>query len=47
MIVKLDGWYVLFSKSKPRRRLGKYRTRAEAERRERQIQYFKHKRGRQ
>lgn len=45
MIVKLDGWYVLFSKSKPRKRLGKFRTKREALKRERQIQYFKHRKG--
>ena len=44
MIRKTPKGYVLYSQSKPRRRLGgPYRTRAEAVRRERQVQFFKHR----
>lgn len=50
MIRKIGGKYVLYSLKKnsrtgKRRRLGTFRTRAEAVRRERQIQFFK-RRGR-
>ncbi|MGH9532560.1 MAG: hypothetical protein ACRD2Q_09215 [Terriglobales bacterium] len=47
MIKKTPKGYVLYSLSKPRRRLGgPYRTRAEALRRERQVQFFKHRKKR-
>lgn len=45
MIKKVDGKYVLYSKSKSgghRKRLGTYTSRAGAMKREKQIQYFKH-----
>ena len=46
MIRKTSAGYVLYSKSTPRKRLGgPYRTRAEAVKRERQVQFFKHRRG--
>lgn len=48
MIRKTPKGYVLYSKSKgsdgKRKRLGgPYKTRAQAEKRERQVQYFKHR----
>jgi len=44
MIRKTPKGHVLYSLSKPRRRLGgPYRTRAEAVKRERQVQFFKHR----
>jgi len=44
MIRKTQKGYVLYSKSTPRRRLGgPYKTRAEAVKRERQVQFFKRK----
>ncbi|HXE91496.1 MAG TPA: hypothetical protein VNK82_11080 [Terriglobales bacterium] len=46
MIKKTPKGYVLYSLSKPRRRLGgPYKTREEALKRERQVQFFK-RRGR-
>jgi hypothetical protein len=42
MIRKTPKGYVLYTKSTPRRRLGgPYKTRAEAVKRERQVQFFK------
>lgn len=42
MIKKTPKGYVLYSLSKPRRRLGgPYKTREEALKRERQVQFFK------
>ncbi len=49
MIVKRNGKYYLYSKSKDpktgkRKKLGgPYNTKAEVDKRERQVQYFKHK----
>jgi hypothetical protein len=44
MIRKTSKGYVLFSRSTPRKRLGgPYKTRAEAVKRERQVQFFKRK----
>ncbi|HZQ90276.1 MAG TPA: hypothetical protein VFA60_00615 [Terriglobales bacterium] len=46
MIRKTPKGYVLYSKSTPRRRLGgPYKTRAEAVKRERQVQFFKRRKG--
>ncbi len=42
MIRKVGGKYVLYSKKG--KRLGSYKTRAKALERERQVNYFKHKR---
>ena len=39
---KVGKKYVLYTKKTPRKRLGVFRTRAEALVRERQINYFKH-----
>ena len=45
MIRKTKKGYILYSRKTPRRRLGgPYKTRAAAEKRERQVQYFKHRR---
>ena len=44
MIRKVKGGYKLFSKS-GKNLGGPYKTRAEAEKRERQVQYFKHLKG--
>ena len=45
MIRKTPKGYVLYSKSKPRRKLGgPYKTRTEAVKRERQVQFFKRRR---
>lgn len=44
MIKKVGHWYVLFSKDGTKR-LGTYKTKEEAEKRERQVQYFKHLKG--
>ena len=44
MIRKTPKGYVLYSKSTPRKRLGgPYKTRAQAVKRERQVQFFKRK----
>jgi hypothetical protein len=45
MIRRIGGKYVVFSETTGRR-FGTYDTRAEAERRLRQIEFFKHLRGR-
>lgn len=47
MIKKTPKGYVLYSLSKPRRQLGgPYKTREEALRRERQVQFFKRRKKR-
>jgi hypothetical protein len=44
VIKKVGGKYVLYPKSGGKR-LGTFRTKAAAKRRDRQINYFKHKKG--
>ena len=47
MIKKTLKGYILYSLLRPRRRLGgPYKTRAEALQRERQVQFFKHRKKR-
>jgi len=44
VIVKTKKGYILYSRSKPRKKLGgPYKTKEEVLKRERQVQYFKHK----
>lgn len=45
MIRKTKKGYVLFSKDGKKRLGGPYKTRAAAVKRERQVQFFKHKKG--
>ena len=44
VIVKEKSYYILYSKDK-KKRLGKFKTKKEALKRERQIQFFKHMKG--
>jgi len=46
VIVKRKTKYILYTKKKPRRRLGVFASKAKALARERQIQYFKYLKGR-
>jgi len=44
-IRKVDKTWILYSKKVPRKRLGVFRSRIAALKRERQINYFKHLKG--